>query len=398
MSNYSVGPSSTWKRLREIELGLCKESRTLSPEDVVDAHALGLSIPYMSVQRAAVSVLEAAGVDGARDLQGLDLYRRLHNTRGIGASANTSADLSGIFANVQNKALIKGFNRASPTWRQWCRKGSLANFQLSKRVQLSDMGQLRETGENGEILDSKLSDRSENIQLAYYARSVSFTDQMFINDDLRALVDPAERMGRGAASLVSRLVYTHLLANGNMGDGNALFEATYHKNYLSGGSSPLAYTSLGTAVQLFRQQVAPKAPNDTEFPDEPTDIAPRFLLVPPELETTAKNICGVAIARPDGTEFSDISSIGFIRSLGITPLVEPRLSHTGYTGYSTTAWYLAGDPEDVDTVEVAFLNNKEEPDTMGFSDFGSLCHRFRAVLACGVKALDWRGLVKSAGA
>lgn len=331
-----------------------------------------------------------ARVAGVDEMSPEEIARTIFN-RSIQyrAAANGSADVPALLANVQTKSLMKAYQSAEPSWKQWCRVGSLPDFKIAKRVQLSDFAQLRETGENGEVHESKISDRGENISLATFARRISLTYQMIVNDDLDGLGRLPAMMGRSAAALPSRLVYAALLANGNMADGNALFENTYHGNLTTGSVGALDEEALGIAIAKFRKIGTFAAPNDPEFATESLDIAPRILLVPPDLWLTAKKLV-------DPSGFAAQTTLAFREILAL-PVVESRLSNTGYTGYSTTAWYLIGDPAQIDTFEVAFLDGNETPKIETFEEADRLAIVTRCSLSCGVKALDWRGMLKVTG-
>ena len=309
------------------------------------------------------------------------------------SAGNVSGSISNILANIQNKAMLKAYTKAAPTWRRWCKIGSTPDFKQAYRLRLSDFADLRQTDENGEILDSQIGDEKEALTLAVYARRISLTWQMFVNDDLDALGSLPAKMGQAAARLPSRLVYTQLLANGNMNDGNALFSAA-HSN-LDSTATAFGAVTLKTAINDMRKQKSIQAPNDSEFTAEPLDVNPAILLVPPELEIAAKQI---AFSPGDVTAQLSANVINVYRDIIREVVVESRLSTTGYTGQSATAWYLIGDPASVDTMEVTFLDGNEAPRTDTWEDFDRLAMQFRAYLPVTAKALDWRGIHKSAGA
>ena len=345
--------------------------------------------------------LETIGVAGVRYMAPAQLAQELFNPRNQfrAAAANASGDVANLLANVQDKALLKSYRSTRATWKSWCKKGNLSDFKQAKRVQLSDFGQFKETGENGEISDSKLSDRGESIQLATYGRAISLTLQMIVNDDLDALSKLPAMIGASAASLPSRLVYTHLMSNAGvgptMGDSVALFDAAGHGNYQTGAGYALDATyykvAMAKALSLFRsmRSFAPSSGED-EFATEPADVNPRVLLVPPgDPEYYAETL-----VNPNLYVVSDNSMFKGKYEV----VVEPRLSHSGYSGYSATGWYLIGDPGVIDTCEVAFLDGNELPQTLTWEDFDRLAFRYRAWTACATQALDWRGIVKMTGA
>ena len=67
-------------------------------------------------------------------------------------------------------------------------------------------------------------------------------------------------------------------------------------------------------------------------------------------------------------------------------------------GGSDTAWYLATDPADVDTIEYAFLQGWESPHLQQEESFTTMGRKYRMYQAFGVKAIDYRGMQKHAGA
>ena len=386
----TVIQDSVDKRLRHSSVNLLRRCGLLA----ADAPELkGVTPERVTIPGICRQLLRAAGVSGAAGLSDSDAVRAALNPRNKlrAAAANSTADLSSLLGNVQNKALMKGYQAAKATWRAWCKKGSLTDFKVAKRVQLTDFAQMRETGENGEIIESKIGDRGENIQLAYYARSISLTHTALVSDDLQALAAIPEKMGQAAAQLPSRLVYAHLLSNPTMSDGVALFHAS-HGNLETGATSNLDETNkvaaFKSAIKAFRKQTAPQAPNDTEFAAEAIDLEPAVVIVPPEHEYAAYQLANPNLFVSENQFFKGKFDVQ----------TEARLSNASYTGYSTTAWYMAANPEQADVMEVAFLDGNEAPQTDTWEDFDRLAIRFRAVLSCGVRALDWRGIVKSAGA
>jgi len=81
----------------------------------------------------------------------------------------------------------------------------------------------------------------------------------------------------------------------------------------------------------------------------------------------------------------------YIRAL--VPIAEPRLDAA-----STTAWYLFASPDQIDTIEYAYLEGQDGvyiETRQGFEVDGV---EIKARLDFGAKAIDGRGLQKNAGA
>jgi hypothetical protein len=77
------------------------------------------------------------------------------------------------------------------------------------------------------------------------------------------------------------------------------------------------------------------------------NIIPRYLIVPAALETDAEVLIA-STAKPDQAN-SRVPNAEFIQSLIL--VVEPRLDED-----SETAWYLAASSQQIDTVEVGYLD------------------------------------------
>jgi hypothetical protein len=67
-------------------------------------------------------------------------------------------------------------------------------------------------------------------------------------------------------------------------------------------------------------------------------------------------------------------------------------------GYSTKAWYLLADPNDLSFIEVCFLNGREAPIVeTADADFNTLGIQMRGYHDFGVKKQEYRAAVKSKG-
>ena len=129
------------------------------------------------------------------------------------------------------------------------------------------------------------------------------------------------------------------------------------------------------------------------------DLTPAVLLVPPELEHTAKALVTSATMQryvasgtdqaPMGNPFENVAQV----------VVEPRLSDSGFTGYSTIAWYLFSDVQN-SAIAVGFLDGQEIPALESFgldSDIDTLGMSFRVFHDFGCALADFRSSIMSKG-
>jgi hypothetical protein len=160
-----------------------------------------------------------------------------------------------------------------------------------------------------------------------------------------------------------------------MRDGVALFHATH--NNLAGSNSAINITSLGAGRAAIRKQKGLDAAMTL-------NLAPRFLIVGPDLETIAQQQTSAEYV-PDVP-----GNVNPFKGT-LTPVVDAQIT-------SATNWFLATDPNLGNTVEYSFLEGQEGVYTeqrVGFEVDGI---EIKARLDFAAKALDWRGLYKNNGA
>jgi hypothetical protein len=327
-----------------------------------------------------------------RDISAIELCRYALTMEGrnipfakddlIRASLSTMT-LPAILGAVYNKSLLKGYNTVSETWRKWCNIGSLSDFKTATRCRLTGAGAFGKANSGGDLPMGSAVDEKEQYRLDTYGKRDRFSRQDIINDDLSVLTRVAERHGRDGKLLIARMVYSHLLANGNMDDGTALFVAG-HSNLRT--SSALTRSNVTAALTAFRKQV--------DKDKKAIKIRPAFLLVPVELEDTALEMMNSELIIVAGTTDTVKGSKNVLQGR-LEVVADELLSDSSITGYSTTSWYITGDPAECDTVEVGFLNGRQEPTVNMNPKASDMYIEFEGYVDVGVKALDFRSMQKN---
>lgn len=333
----------------------------------------------MSLLEIGREILERGGVN-TRGMDRMTLASRALNYRSGGAL--TTSDFSNILANVASKRLRMGYAENPGTYTRWARRAPNApDFKAISVVQLSAMPDLLQVNEHGEFKYGSLSDGAENYSLITYGRIVSLSRQSVVNDDLRAFDRLVSGFGAAAMRLENRLVYSILTANAALSDTVALFHAT-HANLGTGAGSALQLSSLTTARTAMRVQKG--------LQSEELNIAPSFLIAPAALEQTAYQLTSANYVPATTATINEFRAGG---RTALEPIIEPVLD-----GNSATAWYLAAQNSQVDTVEYCYLDGAEGPvieTEMGF-DVDGISFKCREDFAA--KAIDFRGLYKAVGA
>lgn len=297
----------------------------------------------------------------------------------IARLALTTSDFPSILADVANKTLRQAYEAYPRTFLPFSRRRSAVDFKNINAVQLGEAPSLQKVNEKGEFTHGSIAESKETYKLATYGRIVSITRQVIINDDLSAFTRIPAGFGVAAATLESDTVWGIITGNPNMGDGVALFHAN-HANLNSGGTSALALAGLGTGMAAMAKQ---KGLDGVTV----LNVQPRFLAVPVALQLTAFQLVAANLAPAQSSNVVP----DYIRAL--TPIAEPRLDAA-----SATAWYLFASPDQIDTVEYAYLEGQDGvyiETRQGFDVDGV---EIKARLDFGAKAIDWRGMQKNAGA
>lgn len=312
-------------------------------------------------------------IETARDLlaeRGVDV-RGLSRDQVATRAMLTTGDFPYILANVAGKTLRQAYEAAPQTFRPFCRMVTAPDFKTISRNALGDAPTLEKVNEHGEYKYGAMSEAREQYAVATYGKIVALTRQTIINDDLSAFTRLPEMFGRAAADLESDTVWGIITANAALADGVALFHAS-HGNLPAGAA--ISVTQLGVCRAAMRVQ--------TGLDGRKINVTPRFLLVPAALETVAQQYTSQAYAANVQTSINPFAG-------ALQVLAEPRLDAA-----SATAWYLAADPSQIDTIEYAYLEGNQGVYLETKDGWEVDGVEFKARLDFGAKAIDHRGLVK----
>ncbi|MEM9378421.1 MAG: prohead protease/major capsid protein fusion protein [Planctomycetota bacterium] len=328
----------------------------------------GMEIPEEAGEYRGRSLMDtvrmlatAEGQDGLRMTSEQVMARAFH----------TTGDFPFLLQEAGRRTLRSAYELAAPTWRAWCREGDLMDFRPHDRIRVGDAPALEEIPEGADVKFGTVGESKETIRLLSYGKGVGLDRRAMINDDLAAFGRLIGSQAQRVADLVSGLVITEL-TSGQV-DGSGLFVAA-KKNTSTGA---LSVASLGAAEEKMLDQVSEGG--------IPLALMPKYLLVPPALKVAAQQLTA-EINPTQATEANPFRGV-------LDVVVEPRL-----TAASTTQWYLIADPARIDTIEVGWLEGNRGPQFGSKEVFENRGMKFAVWADVGVKAIDFRGLVRSSGA
>jgi hypothetical protein len=278
--------------------------------------------------------------------------------------------------------LLESYTESPATWRAFAAIKSANDFKDHTGVRPSQTGDLEEVPSGGELKHGSLKEATYKYAIDTFGKMLTIDRRDIINDDLGLFEDTAVSLGRAAMRSLSDLVYKVLLANagGFFGAGNG--------NYDEGAGTALSSTSLAKGVARIMAQ------RDDENRD--LDIRARTLLVPPDLQQTAKELLQSDFIQRAN---NDLPTGNALKNV-VTLEVEPRLSNSArFTSTSVKAWYLFAGSLDM-AIIVAFLTGKQIPTVEFFgldADPNKLAATWRVYFDYGCALGDFRAAYKAKG-
>lgn len=306
-------------------------------------------------------------------------------------SYNVTGMFSSVFFDAQNLILRRSYNDTATTFQRWAKLGEpVRDFKPVNKIILGELPDPKLIPEDGEFEESTTLDGRVSYSLVVWGERFSMTWQMLVNDRLNAFSDITGRQGRAMRRKQNKLVYNVLKDNANLPDGGALFNATAiataggHNNLLTGAATPTVVVLNGMKARMRSQTGLLVSENSV------LNLEPKYLMCGANLEGTVMQLLR-SMADPAFTN----ANVTNIWNGQLEPVIDAQLDAVG--GGSDTAFYLACDAADCDTVEYAYLQGVEQPRLLQRQSLNSLGMKWDIYQAFATKAIDYRGLQKANG-
>lgn len=223
-----------------------------------------------------------------------------------------------------------------------------------------------------------------NEEATYAASKKGGTEDLTLetitNDDLGSVRRIPQKLGLAAAQTLFRFVFDMLDGNVTCTFDSTALAASGHANT---ATSALSGANLSTIRRKMRAQAARGDSTDI------LSLTPKFLIVANTLEELAWQLVTAAVASPSGAPVGAASNIPNIHQ-GMDLRVIDYWS-------STTEWWAVADPAMVPTVEIGFLNGRQDPELFVQNDptvgapFNSDKVVYKVRHIYGGTVLDYRG-------
>ena len=346
-------------------------------------------------------------VDLLSNAKNLPAYKHKYLLR----EALTTSDFPHLFGDVLDRQMLAAYKATEPVWKPYTKLSTVpriapqvGGYRFAMR---GGDEHLDIVAEKGEYLASDRNADRYALSVDKYGRQFDISWEAIINDDLSALTDTPMRFAMAAQRTEHRVVvnmYAYDLAGGIAHVvGGPLYSTLAAE--LNEAAGLLTIANLETALEVMAGR--------TDAAGEPIYCRAKYLVVPPALEMTARQIltsankmwtaaAGAAIAYP---------TTNVVSQYGLQLIVDPYLpaaaTANGSAASQNSQWYLFTDPNDIRVLEAAHLSGHEAPEicmkasdkvTVGGGSINPMGGDFvtdnvfyRVRLVFGATTLDWRG-------
>ncbi|ATE60162.1 phage major capsid protein [Thauera sinica] len=292
------------------------------------------------------------------------------------AESLTSASFTSVLGNSITRRMLAEYSAQTDlqTWRKIATSVPVNDFRTNERTRFGGYGNLPAVNEAGgyNALSSP-TDEKATYAVTKRGGTEDVTLEMIRNDDVGAIRRIPVKLALAAARTLYEFVFDFIRVNPVIYDTVALFHAT-HANL---GASALDATTFAAArLAMVKQAEAGSSKR--------LGIGPRYILLPVDLQEAAYNL--------------------FVRNQNLdktfTQTVNPEPIVVSYW-VDANDWSLVADPNQIPTIEVGFLDGREEPEifVQDIPNVGSLfsndkvTYKIRHIYSGAV--MDYRGLYKA---
>lgn len=305
--------------------------------------------------------------------------------RGNGEMMNvgpSTLSVSGILSNTAQKSLRDGWMGVESSWRPISAIKPVSDFKTITSYSLTGDLTYTKLAPGGQIQHGTLGNETYTNAADMYAKFLGIDYRDLKNDDLGAFSRIKARLGRGGALTLNEIIWAEFLA-----DHSTFFPTDASLlNYDEGTDTAFGADGLTAAGVFWDAKTDPDG--------KPLAIRPRFLLVPPAHKIPAKRLMESQGNNKDSDLGNSNPHAGSFEVVCSTYLANSAMAG----GYSTLAWYMVADPNDLPVIEVCFLDGNDMPVIEDVElDSDRLGIGVRAYHAFGANKQEYRAALKLKG-
>jgi len=300
--------------------------------------------------------------DEARDLAPVEIAKR----------SLLTGDFPLLLQSVGARILTSEFEAQVGTYKAWMKMVDVPDFRTMTELTASfGGGRLAKIKERADLKKLGGNEKAESWKIETFGNSFELSREMLINDDLGNFSNLIGTFGRMSQTTANGIAYDLLQLKGDyasykMADGSS--------PYVAGRNNKATDALSSTALSAGRLAMSKHKSIDGATP---LNIKPKYLLVSPALEVTAREILGAS--QKLGV---DNQSVPNVNQNLYELIVDPEIE-------SATAWYLLSDYR---TLKMGFLAGTNRSPVVEQTHSSVSGSEFEGVFDIGVMIEDYRGL------
>lgn len=226
--------------------------------------------------------------------------RGMFEPENVGLANVNSTTMAGIVANALNKVVVNMFQAYPRWWEQIVFEEDFATLQTVKWITLGGVGELPTVSEGAAYTELTWDDQSESSSWVKKGGYLGITLETIDKDDTRKVQNAPRALAQAAYLTLSKSVSAIFTANSGVGPTMSDSKALFHTDHGNLGTVALT-TANWTALKVAMRKQTEL--NSGERLGALT--APKFVLVPSDLENTALTV--LASENLPGTGNNDVN-------------------------------------------------------------------------------------------
>ena len=348
-----------------------KDTRASMIDAMVDGMALRVGAKIEAPKAGADKYRHMSLIEIARELlpDGANIYDKTE----IAQRSLLTGDFPLLLQSVGARVLVSEFEAQVGTYKAWMKEVDVPDFRVMQDVTTKlGGGRLDKVLENGDYKELSGNENAESWKIRSFGNKFVLTREMLINDDLGGFTGLIAEFGAMASTTANGIAYDILQSKGDyanykMADGSGLYVAS--RNNSANDALTSANLSKGRLAMSKHVSIDGKTK---------LRITPKYLIVAPDLEVTAKEILGAT------------------QKLGADNVAVPNVNQNAYVlvvdpELSDGAWYLLADRR---TFKMGFLAGTGRRPIFKTNDSTLARTVFEGVFDLGVVAEDYKGLYR----
>ena len=310
-----------------------------------------------------------AGGKSERELRHMTSHEVFEEMFNSHSRAMGTEQFAAVVDNFANKAMLKGYKERPVTFTNLVSKGSNKDFKPTYKYRLGLDGVPEVMPpESSEFKYQSMKDERVSASIATYGKAISFTREIFINDDLGMVVKAIRNQAAGFRRLQEQMFYT-LLTTG------ITYNTTTHKN-LAANNLTISLKGYAEVRTLMRKQ------QDAEKKGY-VGVFPKFVVASDEYAYKHEQLL-VSIADPASS------------NSGVANVMRDKMQLITSPYLTGAAYYVVANPAELEGIEYTTLNNVDRPYSRTVIPQNHLGIDYQFWMDFGFNLIDYRAFAKNA--